>query len=351
MVSIEKSVQKGQKMVTDGIKTYVYDLIIAIIMLAIVAASLDILDFIDLTTFNLVKFIVDWIPYFMAAILLNNTLYNKGGHKGKSTTGYKDIVQEYSKQVGSLTGKQIESLYPFVDKYNEDALIALQTEILKKEGLTYEGFCNTYIAKFRTLDNKVEEKEFKPLKEMNKSEMILAGLNKDQIKAVKRAKNASIKGLNVNQLLSSLNIKDRTDIGNNETELQTKFSIISTFRFILATTMMALIAVKDIREWGWAGAIVAVFKVAYVFSRCFMSYFRGFNDITIKLASHIERKTDILKMFINWTPESVETEEKEETILMPDPIVDSEKSESQYLEIPKVTSEYTHVSEESNITL
>ena len=69
----------------------------------------------------------------MAAILLNNTLYNKGGHKGKSTTGYKDIVQEYSKQVGSLTGKQIELLYPFVDKYNEDALIALQTEILKKE--------------------------------------------------------------------------------------------------------------------------------------------------------------------------------------------------------------------------
>jgi hypothetical protein len=72
---------------------------------------------------------------------------------------------------------------------------------------------------------------------------------------------------------------------------------------------MSLIVIKDITTWGWASLIAVLFKVIYMFARSFMSYFSGYDDITVSVANHIARKTDILKMYLNYTPSTKVSEE------------------------------------------
>ena len=39
-----------------------------------------------------------------------------------------------------------------------------------------------------------------------------------------------------------------------------------------------------------------------------MSYFQGYNDITVSLTNHIARKIDILKMYLKYEPDGKEIE-------------------------------------------
>ena len=76
---IENTAIEIKTKLNTGIKKYTFDLISVGITLAIIAASLNALGFYDFTSENawseLGSFFADWIPYFMAAILLNNNMY------------------------------------------------------------------------------------------------------------------------------------------------------------------------------------------------------------------------------------------------------------------------------------
>ena len=146
-------------------------------------------------------------------------------------------------------------------------------------------------------------KELPPLKTCSKKFLIQKGYNKAQIKVIKTAKNLHVHGINVSILLSSINVRDVTRIGDDEKTLQTKHMISSTLLYALSTLLLSIMAVKDIGEWGWMGLILTLFKVAYLFAGSYTSYFKGYDNITINLVNHFRRKIDILKMYLDYKPE------------------------------------------------
>lgn len=297
---IEDAVQRAKIDVTSQLKSYIYDLIAIVILMAIVMASLNALGFMDLSKGNFwsqfTDFLVDWVPYFMAALLLNTNLYQKGVFVGKRTDKYKSIATSYSTVVNNLNGKQIEGLDAFCDKYNDDTLRSIQEQILKREGISYERFTQG--------DN-----DNKALLICTDDELLKLGYTERQVKAINKARDVEIKGLSSNLLLSSINVKDRTNLGPTEHQMAVKETVSSTVKFLFSTLCMSFIVINDIRTWGWSSLIIVVFKVAYVFAKSYMSYFKGYNNVTVDLVSHISRKTDILKMYLNYEPETEKPEE------------------------------------------
>lgn len=298
--NVEEMVKNASTKFSSDIRKSIYDWICAIIIIAVIAASLDVIGLVDFSEGNfweqITNFVIQWVPYFMATILLNNTLYKKGSFVGKQTKIYKDIANSYSTLVNSLSGKQLKDMYPFCDEYNANSLKSIQLNILKREGIDYDDFENKHF---------VNDKEIPALKVCTEEQLIEYGYNEAQIKAIFTAKNTHIKGLSVNLLLSNMDVKDQTDLGKNEKELIKRHNRQSILTYIFSTALMSLLAIKDISEWGWSGLILVLFKVLYTFARSYMSYFQGYNDITIDLTNHIARKTDIIKMYLNYIPEEV----------------------------------------------
>lgn len=300
--SIEDTIQDGKSQTIKELKKSAFDFIAVIIVAALVLASLDIFNLIDLNTMFIGDFVVSWIPYFLATILLTTDLYKKGVFVGKSTDKFQTIAKSYSDLVNSLSGKQIRDLGPFCEKYNEDALVNLRTSILKEEGISYDDFNATFT---------VNDETYAPLKTWTKEELKNAKYTKGQIRAIKLAKKAKVKGINVNVLLSSINVSDPTNIGRGETELEKRVLISSAIRYLVSTFLMSLIIIKDITTWGWASLIGVSFKVIYTFARSFICYFNGYDVITVSVANHVTRKTDILKMYLDYVPPVTVTEEIE----------------------------------------
>lgn len=300
--SIEDTVQHGRSQTVKEIKKSAFDFIAIAIVAALVLASLDVFNFVDITTINILDFVIGFVPYFLATILLTLDLYKKGVFVGKSTEKFKTIARSYSDLVNSLSGKQIKGLGPFCEKYNEDAIISLRTAILKEEGIHYDDFNDTF-----TLNNKT----YPPLKTWTRKELLNSKYTKSQIKAIRFAKKAKVKGISVNIILSSINVSDPTNIGKGESELEKVALVSSIIKYLLSAMLMSLIAIKDISTWGWKSLIMVLFKVIYMFAKSFMSYFNGYDDVTISVANHITRKTDILKMYLEYVPQATVVEETE----------------------------------------
>lgn len=295
MGKVEENYTNGEQNVKAGIKRYVYDIVAVTISLVIIAASLHIFDVYDLSDGDDVKnFFIDWVPYFVASILLNGDMYEKGAFIGKETLRYIKIIKTYSEKVTTLTGERLTSMGAFCIYYNEKSLRERRQDILRKEGVSYDEFDNEFT---KIIDG--EKKTFKPLKMWTKEELDkVYGVNAR--KAIFQAKKTIIKGINVNVLLSSFDVKDPTNIGATEGQLKLYRNIFVTIRYLFASGLMSIIFIKDIAQWHWAGIIEVVFKLAYVFARALMSYFKGYSDITIKVSGHITRKTDILNEFDYW---------------------------------------------------
>lgn len=291
--SVEEFVQSSKYETTRELKKSAFDLVAIAIVAALVLAALDVFDLVDVSLINIGDFVISWVPYFLATILLTQDLYKKGVFVGKSTTKFASVTKAYSDLVNNLSGKQVEDLQPFCEDYNEKALISIRRSILKEEGIAYECFDKEFIYRDVT---------YKALKTMTKKELIDCGYNEVQIKAIRKAKKAKVKGINVNILLSSANIADPTNLGKGEADLGTRKLVSSILIYVLSTFLMSLIAIKDIATWGWASLITVLFKVIYMFARSFMSYFDGYDDITISVSNHIMRKTDILKMYLDYKP-------------------------------------------------
>ena len=299
MNGLEDKLQQSKVKLNDGLKKHIFDWIAAIIVLALIAASLNMFGLIDFESINFAEFLLSWFPYFAAAILLHTDLYKKGIFIGKETKKFKNVIEAYSGIANSLSGTQIKGLYGFCDKYNEDAKQNIQKQILRKEGISFEEFDEEFN------DELDSNKKHSPLKICDKKTLLAQGYTKRQIKSIYNANNVKVKGINVNILLSTTDASDVTYIGDDEKVLQKKQIFTSAIKYMITTLLLSLIAIKNIADWGWLGLILTLFKVAYLFAGCCMSYFKGYDDVTINLANHFMRKSDILKMYLNYIPEVV----------------------------------------------
>lgn len=290
MYTVEDKLQQGRLKAADGIRKHIFDWVAAIILIALVASSLGLFGLVDFNTTNFAEFLVSWFPYFAAAILLHADLYKKGVFVAKGTTKFQRIIESYSKTANSLSGPQIKGLYDFCENYNEKAKQTIQRRILRNEGLSFDDF---------DIGSKDVESQFKPLKTLTKKELFAKGYSKRQVRSIYEARRVKVKGINVNVLLSSLAVDDITNIGDDEQSLQMKQTITSTLKYMFTTLALSIVAIENIANWGWLGFILTLFKVAYLFAGCYMSYFKGYDDVTIRLINHFTRKNDILKTYLD----------------------------------------------------
>ena len=292
MNQLEQTIVQNKENVVSGIKRHIYDWISVLIIIGILAASLDIFEFADYSETGIGAFIASWVPFFIATILLNDNQYRKGIYVGKQTQSYKDAVDNYSNEVDTLNGIQIENLDDFCNETNAKILKKLQTNILMQQCITYEQFDKG------TVVNGIKTEA---LKIYDKKQLSSMGYTKTQVKSIIAAKNVKIKGIHSNTLLSNVSTSDSTDIGLNESQLYFKQTTISTMSYIMSTIAMTLLAVNDILEWGWFGMLLLIIKLVYVVAKSFTSYFNGYSDATMKIKNHILRKTDYIKMYKSYT--------------------------------------------------
>ena len=78
MKRVEDKLQDGNLIVRNELKKSIFDWVAAGIIVAIIAAALDIFDISDPTKMDWAQFLISWLPYFLAAMLLNTDLYKKG---------------------------------------------------------------------------------------------------------------------------------------------------------------------------------------------------------------------------------------------------------------------------------
>ena len=298
MNNIEDLVQNANLEANKGIKKSIFDIIAVLIVAALALASLDIFDILDISTINWLEFLVSWLPYLLATMLLTADFYKKGVFVGKQTKKFKDIVKSYSDLVESLSGSQVKQLNSFCNEYNSNSLVLLRTSILKEGGISYEDYDSYHM-------DETGKVNIPPLKILSKKELEKYGYNAQQIQVILKANKIKVKGINVNLLLSNSKSTDPTDVGEDEKELSTRHLVSSVLKYIFITFALSLVVIKDISTWGWASLIIVAFKVIYMLSGSFMHYFRGYDDITLCIVNHISRKSDILKMYLNYEPASI----------------------------------------------
>lgn len=287
-----EAVTSAKNKTVEFVRSRMFDIIAVAIVVAMLALSLGVFELRDITLVAMADIVLETLPFYLATVLLNDNFYMKGVYAGKASKAFKAIVTAYSSIVNALTGKQIKKLPEFCEKYNEEVLVKLQTAILRNEALTYEEFDVDYVER----DCHDVAIHHGPLRALPKHELVVL-LGKERANAVVAAKKLTIKGINPNILLGSSNSNDATDLGPCEKEMHSKRRIVYAIVSFVSILVLTLIAVKDVTNWGWVGIMFVVFKLLYIVARSYTKYFEGYQDITISLANHISRKTDIIKEF------------------------------------------------------
>lgn len=291
-VSIAEQVTSAKTRTAEFVRSRMFDIIAVVIVISMLALSLGVLELREISWQEIANILLETLPFYFATILLNNNYYMKGTYGGKATKAFKTIVTQYSTKVNHLTGFQIKMLPDFCDKYNAETLKKIQRNILRREAITIEQFDVNYVDR---------EGEHGPLKAMSKSDLRHL-LSEEQAKAVSEAKQVTIKGISSNVLLGSSTTIDGTDLGPNEREMAMRRKSLSAITSFAAIFVLMLIGIKDVASWGWVGVVLVIFKLLYIVARSYMKYFEGYQDITINLANHISRKTDIIKEFESEVP-------------------------------------------------
>lgn len=287
MKKIGDTVQNGKSELTATLKTNLYNVITLLIVVALIIAGLDIFKGKEVTWQSIAAEIPAWLPYFFAAEALDTNLYSKGKCDGKMSVKFTGIVELYSTIVENLKGEDFAKLHEFCAKQNAEALVEGRTRILKRVSIPYEWYTDAftyngiqYIA--------LSKQKYKNIKQV---------FNKEVAIAVFKANHYKIKGLQVNSLLGNTTYSDSTNLGANEVQLTKSHTILHTIFYLLITAVFMFIGIKDIKDWGWAGILIVVFKAMYALVKSIASYFKGYDDITLHLSNHIARKTDVLKQF------------------------------------------------------
>lgn len=300
---LEENVNNLKATAKKKIKNRMFDIVALGVILAMAAISLGVFQLKDVNKNTILGLAIDFIPLLLTSALLTSDFYKKGTFYGKNSDGFNSVVSVYSNLVAALNGRQIDSLNDFCLKYNEDALKALQTPILRKAAISQELYDNG------------DDKDSKPLKMMTRKELT-ERLGKKGCAAVLKANKCKIKGLQVNGLLGNQNNDDVTDLGPSERQMEISHNVSSAASYTIATAFMTMIAIKDVLTWGWTSLILISFKMCYILAKSYMSYFTGYNDITVSLSNSIMRKTDIIKQFKYWYENKVK-----ETVVNQDAVI------------------------------
>lgn len=284
---LEDKYSETKSNITTKVKNRIFDLIAAGILLAAIAISLGALEWKEISKDKIFDLLAEFVPLLLTSMLLTTDFYQKGVFYGKSSNTFMAMSDMYSKLVTNLTGKQIEAVSEFCIEYNEDALRKIQEPMLKKVAIPYQ------------LYNEGDDKT-PPLKTLSRRKLKALGYDPIVYKVILKCDRMTVKGLKVNNILGNTNVEDITDLGKTENELRASHNTTSAIQYLLSTAFMTLIAVKDIATWGWASLFLIAFKLTYIFVKSYMSYFAGYNDITVSLNNQLARKTDILKQFLSW---------------------------------------------------
>lgn len=283
---IEDKVQNAQASVKRTLKTKMFDVISVIIILALIALSLGVLERRVITWEEIGDIIIEFMPFFFAFVLLGNNHYMKGSYVGKETLKFTSTCTEYATMVENLTDEEVDSLDDFCEEYNDIALRRRQEALLKRAAITYEKFDKN-------------AKDYVALK-LRSDKDLKTQYGDERAKWIIKAKNATVKGIRTNTLMGTNDSDDVTDIGPTEASLAKNHKLKSSMGYALTTLIMTFIAIKDIMTWHWVGFALVVFKCAFIFCKSYVEYFEGYNDVTIHLVNHINRKIDILKQHRHW---------------------------------------------------
>jgi hypothetical protein len=284
--NIAEKVQQAQLSAKNTLRTKMFDIIAVLILIVLISVSLGVIERRIITLQELGNIVVECIPFFLAFILLGDNYYMKGTYTGKITEKFISASLYYSDILTSLSDEEMSTLEEFCDDYNNDALRRLQESYLRRAAISYKLF------------NEGDEKTL-PLKTWTDKDLKNT-YGKQNAKWIILAKKATIKGLKVNILTGTNSTDDITDVGYTEGQLLTNRRWRTTVNYAISTICMALIAVKDIMSWNWFGFALVVFKCVFIFCKAYVEYFSGYNDVTIHLVSHINRKSDIFKHFRHW---------------------------------------------------
>ena len=283
-----EKLQKNNETFKKTIKTYIFDIIGVTSVLALMAISLGIVEGRTLSLNELSNIIIDFLPFFFTFVLLGNNFYKKGMYTGKDTEKFISTSKIYSEMVSALTDDEISVIDEFCEEYNEMALIRRQQPLLKRAVVTYELFIEGDVSK-----------DIKPLKLMTNKELINK-FGKGRAKWIIKAKNEKVKGVKINVLLGTNNANDITDLGADEATMSKTHARTTGVSYAFTTLLLTFIAVKDVMTWNWFGFIIVAYKSIFVLCKAYMEYFTGYDDATINLVNHTNRKADILRAFRKW---------------------------------------------------
>lgn len=267
-------------------KSKFFDLVSVVLILGMTALSLGVVKLRDISVETILNIIVEMVPFYLVAMMLTITNYTKGIYAGKATEGYNSIIALYSEIINGLSGQMLSYLSDFCIEYNEKSLRDRQSVILKKAAVSYE--------KFNEGDDSTP-----PLKTLSKKK--LREMFGDEVaKVVLEAKKCSIKSINPNLLLGNSDNPDPTNLGMNELELSKRRTTWYACCYVFSILSVTLISIREITEWGWAGIVLVIFKLAWIAGSAYMKYFQGYKDITINVSNHISRKCDLLHEYEYW---------------------------------------------------
>lgn len=282
MASFEENVQLEKQKAKKGIKDRIYDIVSVVVVIAVMTIALDIFSVEEIDWEDLWEDIVNWSLFFACGFILKTVIYGKGKHKGKQTLVYENALSSYSKMINVIPDtRQLED---FCAVKNCEVVKNIQERLLSHTRLTLE--------------------DFDELKVYKKSELKALGKYTDiEIKYILLAQKVKVKGYHSNSLLGNTDYTDPTYIGPTETELLHRQELKSFLFSLIAGAILAMIGIKDIQDWGWAGILLVLFRVTFVTGMSYLSYFKGFDDVTISLANSLNRKCDVLKEYICWLKE------------------------------------------------
>lgn len=271
---------------------HLYSVVIILVIAATILISLGALDIVDITWDTYLSIIINFVPFYIATLILDKNNYLHGASNGKKTESYINASKLYSAEVNSLSGDMLDALPEFAAEYNEHALHLIQEQILREVSLNMDVFNNGVM---------YNGQQTKPLKVLSKQELHLIYNNKIIEKAIIKARSVKIKGINAITLTNaSANSHDPTDMGKTEKQLERSNDISMAIFSFGSVLVLSLIGIKDFTEWGWMALLINMFKILYILAKSYMKYFKGYRDITIEYTANICKKYDTLKQFKSW---------------------------------------------------
>lgn len=287
---IYEAITNAQKTGTEKIKRVIPALIDAAVLVAMLFLQFG--DF----TFSIEKAITavaTTAVTFIAALIVSKNGYNTGEILGKQTNLYVEARERYSSEVESITGEQMLKLGEFCEDFTAQAEKAAKAALLI--AIPFERFDREYEEK--RADGEVYMHA--PLKTMSFREL-KAEFGEIRAKSVVKARRHKVKGLRDQDLLDSRHVEDKTDVGETETQLETKTFAVSTGTMIFFSAFWAVFSIVPNGSFTLATAGWLLYQWIYILSRGWSHRMKAYKNMTVFATARFNNQTDKLKQFKAW---------------------------------------------------